>query len=283
MTYVGWDGAGYQTGLACSDDLIHWEKQGLLIRRGPRGSVTEHNVAMTSILRDNDLWGAGELRRVNGRYVGTYHAYPEPGYEVGAAVIGLCFSDDLRHWEMGDPVLEAEASCPWEAGGLYKSWLMEHEGVYYLFYNAKDHTNEPWLEQTGFATSTNLVDWTRHPGNPVIPVGPAGAFDDHFASDPCVFRDGEQWAMFYFGLCSDGHARESLAVSDDLLSWRKSGEVLVDVGPKGSVDSKFAHKPGLIARGGRLHHFYCAVAPVTDAERGNIDYPDMRGISLALS
>ena len=53
MTRVGWDGAGYQTGLARSDDLLNWEKQGILIGRGPKGSVTEHNVAMTGILRDN--------------------------------------------------------------------------------------------------------------------------------------------------------------------------------------------------------------------------------------
>ncbi len=33
MTYVGWDGIGYRTGLASSDDLLTWKKEGLLIER----------------------------------------------------------------------------------------------------------------------------------------------------------------------------------------------------------------------------------------------------------
>ena len=138
MTYIGWDGTGYQTGFASSDDLRNWKKEGLLLGRGPTGSVTEYNAALTCILRDNELFGPGTLKPVDGQFVGTYHAYPEPGYEAGPAVIGLCFSDDLRSWDVRPPVLEPDPSCPWEAGGLYKSWFMESDGTYYLFYNAKD-------------------------------------------------------------------------------------------------------------------------------------------------
>lgn len=171
MTYVGWDGIGYQTGLASSDDLLSWKKERLLLGRGPKGSVIEHNAALTCILRDNELFGPGTLKRVNGRFVGTYHAYPQPGYETGPAVIGLCYSDDLRSWDVCPPVLAPEPSCEWEAGGLYKSWLLETDGVYYLFYNAKNRTNGSWVEQTGFATSHDLVHWERFRGNPVLRNG----------------------------------------------------------------------------------------------------------------
>ena len=149
----------------------------------------------------------------------------------------------------------------WEAGGLYKSWLMEHEGTYYLFYNAKNKQPDGRIEQTGVATSRDLVHWKRSPLNPILPNGEPGQFDDTFASDPAVFRHGHRWVMFYFGNCSDGHARDSVAFSNDLLHWEKSGEVLIDVGPVGSIDSRHAHKPGLIAWDGRLLHFYCAVSP----------------------
>ncbi len=286
MTYVGWDGVGYQTGLASSDDLLNWTKEGLLLGRGPRGSVTEYNMALTCIMRDNELFSSGTLKQVDGRYVGTYHAYPEPGYEAGPAVIGLCFSDDLRSWEVQSPMLEPDASCAWEAGGLYKSWLLEADGTYYLFYNAKDKKDKtagPWAEQTGFATSTDLVHWQRFPGNPVLRVGPKGAFDDRFASDPVVLRHRDKWLMFYFGLSSDGHARDSVAVSDDLTTWRKSNEILVDVGPAGSIDSCHAHKPGIIAEDGKLYHFYCAVAPAGNWQLGEIEHNEGRGIALATS
>lgn len=281
MTYIGWDGIGYRTGLAASDDLEHWRKVGLILDRGPAGSVTEYNAALTCILRDNALFGSGALRLVDGTYIGTYHAYPGPGYETGPAIIGLCFSPDLRRWEVAEPVLRPDPRCAWEAGGLYKSWLMENEGTYYLFYNAKNRTEGAWREQTGVALSGDLIHWERHPDNPILRVGPAGAFDDLFVSDPCVFRHGGGWVMFYFGNSSDGHARDSAALSSDLLHWEKIGRVLVDVGPEGSVDSRYAHKAGLIARDGRLHHFYCAVAPAVDPRQGEIEHGEVRGISLA--
>lgn len=282
MTYVGFDGQGYRTGLASSPDLLEWKKEGLLLDRGPAGSVTEFNIAMTNILRDNALYGSGELRQIDGRFVASWHAYPTSGYEIGAAVIGLAYSRDLKHWALTEPVLRAEDGAEWERGGLYKSWLMEHAGTFYLFYNAKNLTDSAWIEQTGVAISTDLKTWTRHPGNPLLPVGPAGAFDDLFASDPCVFRlDDGRWVMFYFGNSSDGHAREGAAISDDLLHWRKCDQVLVEVGAPGSVDSRHAHKPGMIARDGRLYHFYCAVAPATGERGGNVNVGEYRGISLA--
>ncbi len=281
MTYIGWDGTGYQTGLASSDDLLNWKKEGLVLGRGPKGSVTEYNAALTCILRENELFSQGTLKRIDGRFVGTYHAYPKPGYETGPAVIGLCYSDDLRRWEVSPPVLKPDPDYEWEAGGLYKSWLLELDGVYYLFYNAKNHTDWPWVEQTGLATSHDLVHWERFRGNPVIRAGARSDFDDRFASDPCVLRHAGTWVMFYYGFCSDGHARDGAAFSDDLRHWQKAGEVLIDVGAEGRIDSRYAHKPGIISRGNRLYHFYCAVAPASNRFLGEIENDEVRGITLA--
>ncbi len=36
--------------------------------------------------------------------------------------------------------------------------------------------------------------------------------------------------------------------------------VLIDVGPKDSIDSRYAHRPAVIALQGALYHFYCAVS-----------------------
>jgi predicted GH43/DUF377 family glycosyl hydrolase len=283
MTYVGWDGTGYRTGLAKSDDLEMWRKEGIILDRGRSGSVTQYNAALTNILRDNELFGPGVLKKVDGRFVGTYHAYPKPGYEEGAAVIGLCYSDDLYHWEVGDPILRPDRNCAWEAGGLYKSWLMKHDGLFYLFYNAKNDRKKGWIEQTGVATSPDLVKWERSPLNPILPNGQPGEFDDLFASDPVVLRHGDRWVMFYFGNCSDGHARDGVAFSHDLLKWEKSGEVLVNVGGEGSVDSKYAHKPGIFAKGNQLYHYYCAVRDLDSKGIGNVPVVESRGISIATS
>lgn len=281
MTYIAWDGIGYRTALAKSGDLISWRDLGILIDRGPVGSVTEFNVAMTSIMRENALFGPARLKMVDGRYVGTYHAYPKPGYEQGPAAIGLCFSNDLKEWVVEEPVLRPEQTAIWEAGGLYKSWIMEHDGKFYLFYNAKDNIPGSAKEQIGVAVSDDLKNWTRNPLNPLVRNGAPGEFDDIFASDPAVFFDDGRWLLFYFGNSSDGFARNSVAYSYDLLNWEKSGEILIDVGRKGELDSVYAHKPGLISHQGRLFHFYCAVRSKVSSDGPLMGIGEVRGITFA--
>jgi beta-xylosidase len=273
MTYVGFDGAGYQTGLASSADLVGWTKEGCILRRDPASPITRYNIAMTWIVRQNELRSPGELKKARGRYLGVYHAYPNAGYEEGAAVIGLCWTDDLRQWQIDPPCLRPEDGADWEVGGLYKPCLVEDRGTFYLFYNAKNKAR-PWLEQTGVATSNDLRTWTRYAQNPIIPVGPTGGWDERFASDPCVLIDGKRWVFFYYSL-GQGKARDLLALGDTPFTPRKVGEILIDTGAPGSVDETYAHKPSVMWREGALYHFYCAVSG---------RYPrETRGISVASS
>lgn len=288
MTYVGWDGEGYQTALTWRDGDT-WSPGRVVFPRDPSSPLRRHNSALTSIVRDNDLASDGALTTIDGWYYGTFHAYPAAGYETGPGSIGFARSRDLLTWEQVGGVLSPDDGAPWERGGLYKSWLLHHDGLFYVFYNAKDRDEfghvavpPPWIEQTGVATSRDLVTWERHAGNPILSTGGPGDFDERFASDPCVLRDGDYWVMFYFGLAADGHAREGYATSRDLLTWTKSGDVLLDVGPAGSIDSIHTHKPAVITWDGRLEHYYCAVAPRA-AEPGGIVQPEMRGIARATS
>lgn len=276
MTFIGFDGIGYQTGLAESHDLIHWKRLGLILGRDPSDPITRYNIAMLSILRDDALTSTATLKRVNGAFVGAWHAYPESGYEAGAAVIGLARSDDLTQWRRSEPVLRPEEGAAWEQGGLYKPYLTKSDDTYYLFYNAKNSKGANWTEQIGVATSSDLKTWTRHKGNPIVPAGPPGSWDEHFASDPCVMRYGTSWVVYYYGLSSDGHARELVAVADNPLGpFRKIPEVLIDTGPPGSIDETHAHKASIITSDGVLYHFYCAVRAQGDQE--------FRGISVARS
>jgi predicted GH43/DUF377 family glycosyl hydrolase len=275
MTYVGFDGTGYQTGLARSHDLVRWERVRLILPRDPGSPYTRFNVAMMCILRDPALGSAAPLIKVGGKYLGAWHAYPSAGYEVGPAVIGLAWSDNLLDWKVEAPILTPDPNAAWEAGGLYKPYLVKEGDTYFLFYNAKT-TGKPWIEQTGLATSTDLKSWTRYAGNPILTAGPPGSVDDRFASDPCVVKHKGLWAMYYYGLArKDGKARELLALGHDPRHFTKTGEILVDVGGPGSIDDDYAHKPSVITVGGDLHHFYCAVSG---------KWPnDTRGISVARS
>lgn len=105
--------------------------------------------------------------------------------------------------------------------------------------------------------------------------GPPSAWDTRFASDPCVLRHGPWWALYYYGLAANGRARDLLALGRDPFHFTKVPEIMVDVGPPGSIDEDYAHKPSLIFAGGALYHFYCAVSG---------KWPrDERGIAVARS
>lgn len=301
MLYIGFDGTGYQTGLASSHDLVQWKRTALVGPRDPASRYNKYNLAISSILRDKNLYGTGEAIRVEGRYVAAWNAYPSPGYEEGAAVIGLAYSPDLLHWNLTEPILNPGEGAAWEHGGLYRPDLFLHDGTYYLYYNAKTDTlpqseGGGWHEQSGVATSRDLKQWTRSSLNPLLRNGPRGsdtwpkddarsaqrppvpdARDSRFASNPFVMQNGRDFAMFYFGYDFErpGRACELLALGSDPLHFNKVPEVLVDTGAPGTVDATFAHKPSLIYHEETLYHFYCAVSGA---------YPnENRGIAVARS
>ncbi len=274
LTYVGFDGTGYQTGICESTNLVDWTRKGVILARDPSDSITRFNIACASILRENELQSPARLVKVGGRYVAAWHAYPNAGYEEGAAVIGLAWSDDLLHWERGPVILRAEDGAEWERGGLYKPYLVKIGDTFHLYYNAKT-TGTPWKEQTGLAISKDLKTWTRHPANPLIRNGPEGSPDFRFASDPVVVSHRGQWGMFYFGLAKDGYARDLFAFGDSPTKFTKADEVLIDVGAPGTIDERYAHKPAVIYHDGALYHFYCAVSG---------KWPnDVRGLAVARS
>jgi predicted GH43/DUF377 family glycosyl hydrolase len=288
MLYIGWDGIGYQTGLATSADLLHWTRTALVAPRDPASKYTRYNLALSSILRDKQLRSRGEALKVNGKYLGAWNAYPSAGYEEGAAVIGLATSEDLLHWQLTDPILTPQDGAPWEHGGLYRPDLMLARGTYYLYYNAKTDTlpaseGGGWHEQTGVATSTDLKNWARYQHNPILRNGPRGnattpdARDSRFASNPFVVQNGRDYAMFYYGFRYQrpGRACEMLALGANPYSFVKSPEILIDTGAPGAIDETFAHKPSVITHEGVLYHFYCAVSG---------QYPnEVRGIAVARS
>lgn len=271
LSYVGYDGTGYQTGLASSSDLMNWRKEGVILPRDPNSKIVRYNAALTWILRENDAFGPGNLKKVNGRYLGAYFATPYSGYESGAGVIGLCWSRDLHHWEVEPPCLLPQDGAEWERAGLYKACILEYRGLYHIFYNAKNLPTD-WHEQIGVATSRDLKTWVRNPANPILRNGPPGSFDERFSSDPCVLKYKKEWSIFYYGLDRKGVARDLLAFSRDMVHIRKCKGALIVPGPKGTVDSIYSHKPSIIAHQGTLYHFYCAVS-----------HKHGRGISVAAS
>ena len=90
---------------------------------------------------------------------------------------------------------------------------------------------------TGSILSAQTV-WTKYEGNPVLPKGPAGSWDDADVFFPEVILDGSTFKMWYGGY---GGTRQRIgyAESSDGITWTKhASNPVLDVGPPGSWDDQ---------------------------------------------
>lgn len=281
MIYVRFDGKGYETHLAKSEDLIHWEKLGLAFPRGEKGSWDVSQADGWPLLLDERWDGPNTLKKVDGHYWMMYIGGAFDGYETDPLSTGLAWSDDptqLLSWNRyeGNPIFQpsdADARS-FEKKTIYKHYTVEDTsrdlgGRYVDFYNAKQEG--VWIESIGMAVSDDLRHWKRVGDEPVI--RDCKSDQSGISGDPMIRRIGNVWVMFYFGY----HWREDIpgafdtfACSRDLQHWTKwDGEPLTQ--PSESWDKEHAHKPWVIKHNGIVYHFYCAVG-----DQG-------RGLALATS
>ncbi|MBS5523112.1 MAG: hypothetical protein KHX56_12685 [Clostridiales bacterium] len=294
MMYTGFDGIGYQTALAVSDDLLNWRHEAIILKRSLNsGRWDQKSVAGTWIIKESDrLYDIPKLKKIAGKYWLAYHAYPGEGYEEGPAAIGLawCEDEDLKSWHrLSAPVLTCENGGEWEQGGLYKACIIQKDGLWYMFYNAKNREAR-WIEQTGAAVSADLLHWERvspskagKKNEPLLKVTP-GNWDGRFVSDPYIVfddSDGGLWLNFYFGY-ENGHAQEGLAFSSDLLTWEKAPDPVLPYGAKGDIDENHAHKASIFYKDGILYHFYCATRKNRETDSTSL-YGEWRTITVAAS
>jgi predicted GH43/DUF377 family glycosyl hydrolase len=230
---------------------------------GPEGAFDHGGVVLGAYLYESyDIKAPRTLKRQDGKFWSLYGAYPrQGGYELRPGAEGVATSRDGVTWTRfkNEPILSVQqAGCAqWEKDCIYQPWLLKREGRYYNFYNAANGH----IEQLGLATSDNLLHWKRHPDNPVIPHGPQGSFNEKFSSDGKVFRDGDHWVNFFFGV-GGGSAHIMAAFSRDLVRWTVDPEPLYKAGgnPSG-LDKQYAHKISLVwnPASETFYLYYCAV------------------------
>ena len=248
MTFIGFDGEGYQSFAAESDDLVNWSNMRLAMGYGPEGSFDHGGVVLGAFLYDDyDVKAQRILKKHQAKYWSLYGAYPrQGGYELRPGYEGVASSEDGLTWQRAKdgPILSVhQPDCgPWEKDCIYQPWLLEHKGKYHNFYNAAAGETE----QMGLALSEDLIHWKRFERNPVIPNGPEGSYNQTFCSDGKVFRDEDHWVMFFFGVgCGGAHIMT--AFSRDLYDWTVDPDPIYKSGgnPSG-LDGVFAHKVSLV-------------------------------------
>ena len=261
MVYVGNTKiVGYETFLARSSDLLHWEKLGKIMGFRPDG-WDKWQLDGGIALCDPAWGGSSELQTFDGKYWLSYIGGALKGYETDPLSIGMAWTKTPTEAKEWTPVAENPVLGPaqpdaryFEKLTLYKSQIIRDDAKtlgqpFVMYYNAKTKSG---YERIGMALSDDMIHWKRYGNEPVIDNGKG------ISGDPQIVKMGDLWVMFYFGAFWEPGAFDTFACSTDMVHWTKwDGEPLI----KSSEpwDKKYAHKPWIIKHDGVVYHFYCAV------------------------
>ncbi len=260
MTYVVFDGQGYETWLAESHDLLNWESKGKILSFTKNTWDANQKAGYLSLI--NIDWGGDySVEKYQNKYWMTYLGGNTTGYETGMLKIGVANSTTLtkvHEWNTNSkPILSPEdEDVRWfENKTIYKS-LVIHDSKkqtghpFVMYYNAKGDTAN--YESIGMAVSDDMVIWKRYGKNPAITKY------DGICGDAQIAKYNDLYIMFYFGAFWKPGGFERFACSYDLVNWTDwSGEDLI--APSEEYDKRYAHKPWVIKWNGVVYHFYNAV------------------------
>lgn len=281
MTYIVFDGTGYETWLAESDNLLDWKTTGKLLSFSEESDWDRTQKAGYIALQDVTWGGVYEWRPFQNKHWMSYLGGDSKGYEAGLLSVGIAFSESdpaMPHeWQrLEKPVLKSTDNDVrwWENKTIYKSTVIEDESKltghrFVMYYNAKGDSLQPdkGAERIGMAVSDDMKNWKRLGKNPVL------NHHQGITGDAFIQKIDSVFIMFYFGAFwqNTQGAFNRFACSTDLINWTDwTGENLIQ--PSEDFDSQYAHKPYVIKWNGAVYHFYCAV-----------DKNNQRGIAVATS
>src|SRR4030095_5477570 len=93
MTYLLFNGRGYQTCLAKSNDLLHWESMGRIMSFTNDTSAWDANQRAGYIGLIDTRWGGSySLHTYKDRYWMSYFGGKSSGYEAGLLSLGMAYT-----------------------------------------------------------------------------------------------------------------------------------------------------------------------------------------------
>ena len=135
LSFIGFDGIGYQSFNAESTDLLEWTNIRLAMGYGAEGMFDHGGVVLGAYLFESYCVDAPRvLKKVNGKFYSLYGAYAKKGrYEPDPGYQGLASSKDGLVWnrEKDDSILSIFGPGrvgDWEKGSIYQPFLLEHNG-----------------------------------------------------------------------------------------------------------------------------------------------------------
>lgn len=260
MSYIVFDGQGYETWLAESKDLLNWTSKGRIMSFTKNTWDANQKAGYMALV--DIRWGGGyKAKRYQGKYWMSYLGGATEGYEAGTLGVGMATSPEVNRvseWSRFEKpiLLPGDADARWfEKKTIYKSSVIfdkkKRTGYpFVMYYNAKGDTAD--YESIGMAVSDDMKTWKRTGADPVITRGKG------ICGDAQIVKIGNIYVMFYFGAFWKPGAFERFACSYNLVHWTDwEGADLI--ASSEDYDQTYAHKPWVIKWKGNVYHFYNAV------------------------
>ncbi len=261
MAYIIFDGKGYETWLAESDNLLQWRTKGRILSFTEQTWDANQKAGYVSLV-DINWGGTYAVEKYDKKYWMSYLGGNTNGYEAGVLGVGMANSNtltDAHEWNrLNKPVLEAkDIDARWfENKTIFKSSVIhdKHQTTghpFVMYYNAKGDTAK--YESIGMAVSDDMEHWKRFGNDPLITKHKG------ICGDAQIAKFNNLYIMFYFGAFWRPGAFERFACSYDLVNWTEwNGEDLIASSKE--YDKIYAHKPCVIKYNGIVYHFYNAVS-----------------------
>jgi predicted GH43/DUF377 family glycosyl hydrolase len=195
--YSGYDGKTWHTGVAESQDGVLWRKLGRVLT--PEGWEGDYIAANGSVLEFQ-----GEL----------YY-----WYETGKPLrIALARSTDGSTWRKLGEVLSTGPRGSFDEKAVADPYVIRGGEYFYLYYLGQDRARR---QRLGVARSKDGLVWEKLRANPILEMGPIGAFDEVGVGEPAVWSSGGSYWMLYTGRDKSEHRRLGLAKSADGVVWSR--------------------------------------------------------------
>ena len=178
----------------------------------------------------------------------------------------------------GGAVLDPGPSGSWYDEYVWGPSVLFDGTTYRMWFTGGHRTNDPSVpygvcERIGMAVSNDGINWNlANDGQPVLDLERSGRTDLKSVSHPFVLRVGDNYMMWY-GMIDGTTAadlsyggwfrgvrveRIGCSVSTDGINWKPatSQEVVLDIGPHGSVDSIQATGMHVVEKNGHFTMWY---------------------------
>jgi beta-fructofuranosidase len=188
---------------------------------------------MTLMLKDKWIWDFWHVRSgadYHFFYLQSPRSIGNPELRHWNVSIGHAVTQDLQHWEVFPDALGPSLSPSWDDYTTWTGSVLQHNGLWHLFYTGSSRAEKGLIQRIGLATSKDLIHWEKHPANPLIEADSRWyeklnlqTWLDEAWRDPWVFWHEGAFHALITGRVNHGPVDErgviAHARSTDLITW----------------------------------------------------------------